>query len=76
MKLLIVYQAGSQLDEIHGYAGSKIRLSSAPCKIIYLAYENSDARMLSESLGTVPVEVSSKSISRHKGVCQGENQKI
>ncbi|MFS1538427.1 MAG: type IV secretory system conjugative DNA transfer family protein [Candidatus Phlomobacter fragariae] len=57
----------SQLDEIHGYAGSKIRLSSAPCKIIYLAYENSDARMLSESLGTVPVEVSSKSISRHKG---------
>ncbi|WGM09015.1 type IV secretory system conjugative DNA transfer family protein [Arsenophonus nasoniae] len=67
LKLLIVYQAGSQLDEIYGYAGSKTLLSSAPCKIIYSASDNSDARMLSESLGTVTVEAPSKSISRHKG---------
>ncbi|MGK3611184.1 hypothetical protein ACSLN1_25740, partial [Escherichia coli] len=42
----IVYQVGSQLEEIYSYAGSKTLLASAPCKIVYSASDVKDAREL------------------------------
>lgn len=68
LKLLIVYQVGSQLDEIYNYAGSKTLLASAPCKIIYSASDVKDARELSEAMGTKTVTLDSKGKSRSKGV--------
>lgn len=67
LKLLIVYQVGSQLEEIYSYAGSKTLLSSAPCKIVYSASDVKDARELSEAMGTKTVTIGSKSKSRSRG---------
>lgn len=67
LKLLIVYQVGSQLEETYSYAGSKTLLASAPCKIIYSASDVKDARELSEAMGTKTVPIASKSHSRSRG---------
>lgn len=67
LKLLIVYQVGSQLEEIYSYAGSKTLLASAPCKIVYSASDVKDARELSEAMGTKTVTIGSKSKSRSRG---------
>lgn len=67
LKLLIVYQVGSQLEEIYSYAGSKTLLASAPCKIVYSASDVKDARELSEAMGTRTVTIGSKSKSRSRG---------
>ncbi len=64
---MIVYQVGSQLEEIYSYAGSKTLLASAPCKIVYSASDVKDARSYQKRWGHETVTIGSKSKSRSRG---------
>lgn len=77
LKLLIVYQVGSQLEEIYSYAGSKTLLASAPCKIVYSASDVKDAKELSDAMGTKTVVLDSKSKSRSRGgISRSESENL
>lgn len=77
LKLLIVYQVGSQLEEIYSYSGSKTLLASAPCKIVYSASDVKDAKELSDAMGTKTVTLDSKSKSRSRGgISRSESESL
>ncbi|WP_340617420.1 type IV secretory system conjugative DNA transfer family protein [Xenorhabdus entomophaga] len=77
LKLLIVYQVGSQLEEIYSYAGSKTLLASAPCKIVYSASDVKDAKELSDAMGTKTVTLDSKSKSTSRvGLSRSESESL
>ena len=67
LKLLIVYQVGSQLEKSTVMQAVKHYWQSAPCKIVYSASDVKDARELSEAMGTRTVTIGSKSKSRSRG---------